>query len=148
MESYTTKGWGAFDSHSTHLVSVIFVLSGDYINNAEEESSCDKQEEKNKIFEEYVYGRDVTNYNVGKKQFDATNLFSQALVQDTTLFGTNGFECPGGNGTKSEYANVSTRIVSIFILLLQCTHDSLDLIQLYPRPIYNYTCTKSRWAWF
>lgn len=100
---------GALSTAILLIVSVIFVLSGDYINNGgDSQSSCEKKEfeEKNKIFEEYVYGRDVTNYNVGKKQFDATNSFSQALVKDTTLFGTNGFECPGGNGTKAEYTNM------------------------------------------
>lgn len=56
-------------------------------------------------FESHIKSPKVSNFRVGSKQHNKTLEFRDALLSDTTLYGTDGFECSDkqGIGSKDSY---------------------------------------------
>jgi len=97
------------------LLSISLLSLGDVLSDeisatlSGRERFCEAENFDAKIadFEAHVLSENVTNFAVGSKQHDLTLKFRDALLNDTTLYGTPGYECPdptnGGISTKKAW---------------------------------------------
>lgn len=78
-------------------------LSGDFCKGSDVDAGLLKLEE---------LVDNLTNYKQATLQHAHMMLFHEALVNDTTLYGTTGYECPGENGKKSAWTDLTKKPAS------------------------------------